>query len=154
MQIRRAISTDLDPIEKLWKEMMLIHAEFDDYFITTINAEDSHRSFMSNLIGDGGKRVFVAEKDGKLLGYIVVMIEDYPPIYNHKRFAEISAISVAESERRHGIGRKLLGAALDWCRSQGINRVECAVAVQNPVSQGFWKGVGFRSYMERCVMEL
>lgn len=154
MQIRKAIVTDLDQIEKLWKEMMIFHADLDDYFQTTSDAEDNHRSYMSGLLDDVGKRVFIAEESGVLLGYIVVMIEDYPPIYHHKKFAEISSISVTKSVRRRGIGRKLLDTALDWCREQGVVRVECAVAVKNPTSQDFWKGVGFRGYVERCVLEL
>jgi len=32
--------------------------------------------------------------------------------------------------------------------------VECAVAVENPVSQGFWKDVGFRGFMEQHVLDL
>jgi ribosomal protein S18 acetylase RimI-like enzyme len=154
MQIRRANHTDLDSIEALWREMMDFHAEFDDYFRTNPDADANHRVYMMGLILDENKRIFVADDGSQLLGYLMAQINEYPPIYKYQRYGHIAAVSVTASARRRGIGSQLLNAALGWFREKSLRRVECTVAVKNPASQTFWKGVGFRGYLETHVLEL
>jgi ribosomal protein S18 acetylase RimI-like enzyme len=154
MQIRRATLTDLDAIESLWMEMALFHQQVDPYFTIIPEAEDNHRNFMTGLLQDQVKRVFVADNGDQILGYLVAEINAYPPIYLHKNYGYIGAISVTTAARRQGIGHQLLAAALDWFRAEGLQRVECSVAVENPVSQGFWKRAGFRGFMEKHVLEI
>jgi ribosomal protein S18 acetylase RimI-like enzyme len=154
MQIRRATLADLDAIEPLWKEMALFHQNIDPYFTIIPEAEANHRVYMSSLLRNDEKRIFVADDSGCLLGFLMAEVNTYPPIYVHKQFGYIGTISVTESAWRKGIGRLLLDAALDWFRAQGLQRVECSVAVENPVSQGFWKGRGFRGFMETHVLDL
>lgn len=154
MQIRRATLTDLDAIESLWREMVDFHIIIDDYFTTAPEADANHRGYMTGLIQDETKRIFVAEDGSEILGYLMAEINVYPPIYLHQTYGHIGAILVTASARRMGIGRLLLAAALDWFRQQGLQRVECAVAVENSVSQEFWKGAGFRGFMEKHVLDL
>ena len=154
MQIRRATLNDLDDIESLWQEMVDFHLALDDYYSLAPEAHTNHREYMAGLIQDETRRIFVAEDNGQLLGYLMAEVSDYPPIYIYKSYGHIGAISVAASARRTGIGRQLLEIALDWFCEQGLQRVECGVAVNNSVSQGFWKAMGFRGIVERCVMDL
>jgi len=109
---------------------------------------------MTGLIQDDSKRVYVAEEKGLLLGYLTAQVNSYPPIYLHEMYGYIGGISVNASARRKGVARKLVNTALDWFREAGIRRVECGVAVENPVSQSFWKGMGFRCFVEKHVLEL
>ena len=154
MQIRRAALTDIDAIEVLWREMMNFHIECDDYFTMSTEADTNHREYMTGLIQDENKRVYVADDDSQLIGYLMAEINAYPPIYLHQRFGHIGAISVSESAQCKGVGRQLLEAALAWFRENDLQRVECSVAVENPLSQGFWKKMGFRSFVETRVLEL
>ena len=154
MKIRRASLDDLDNIESLWWEMMEFHVSLDNYFTLKPEAGIHHEKYMTGLIKDEETRVFVADGDGQLLGYIVAGVSDYPPIYLLKNHGHIGAISVTASARRLGIGTKLLDAALDWFRTQGLQRVECGVAVENPVSRAFWEEMGFRGFMANYVLDL
>jgi phosphinothricin acetyltransferase len=154
MQIRQASLDDLDAIEFLWREMMDFHIAIDDYFTLIPEAETNHRTYMTDLLQDESKRVFVADDAGNILGYLVAEVNTYPPIFVHKNYGHIGAISVSDSARRQGLGRKLLEAALDWFREQNLRRVECGVAVNNPVSQGFWEAMGFRGIIEHRVLDL
>jgi len=154
MQIRQATLEDIDGIELLWKEMAVFHQKIDSYFTIIPEAEANHRTYMTGLLQDESKRIFVADDAGCLLGYLMADVKAYPPIYFHKNYGNIGGISVTASARRKGVGRKLLSVALEWFRDQGLQRVECGVAVENPLSQGFWKGVGFRGFMEMHVLNL
>lgn len=154
MQIRRAALTDLDAIESLWREMMDFHTVLDEYFTLAPEADANHRDYMTGLIQDEAKRIFVVENNNQLIGYLMAEINAYPPIFLHRNYGHIGAISVTKSARCEGVGRQLLESALDWFREQGVRRVECAVAVENPLSQGFWKRAGFRGLVEKHVLEL
>ena len=154
IKVRRATIADLETIESLWKEMAIFHQELDPYFTIISEAEDNHRRYMIDLLQDESKRVFVADDSVRLLGYLVADVKSYPPIYKHKYYGHIGAISVTASARRKGIGKMLLNKALAWFREQQLQRVECGVAVLNNVSQAFWDGMGFRGFMEIKVLEL
>ena len=154
MQIRLANLDDIDAIELLWKEMAIFHQSIDPYFTIIPEADANHRTYMTALLQDESKRIFVADDAGCLLGYLMADVKAYPPIYVHKNYGHIGGISVTASARRKGVGKELLGAALDWFREQGLQRVECGVAVENMISQGFWKGMGFRGFMEKHVLDL
>ena len=90
----------------------------------------------------------------RLIGYLMAEINTYPPIYLRQNYGHIDAISVTRLAQRRGVGRQLLEIVLDWFREQGLERVECSVAVENPVLQGFWKKTGFRGLLETDVMGL
>ena len=109
---------------------------------------------MIDLLQDESKRVFVAEHSVGLLGYLVADVKSYPPVYTHKYYGHIGAISVTASARRKGIGKMLLNQSLKWFREQKLQRVECEVAVLNNLSKAFWNGMGFRGFMEIKVLEL
>lgn len=154
MQIRQATLEDIDGIESLWKEMAVFHQKIDSYFTLIPEAEANHRTYMTGLLQDDSKRIFVADDAGQIIGFLKAEINAYPPIYLYKNYGHIGAISVTASARRKRVGRCLLDTALDWFREQDLQRVECSVAVENSVSQGFWKGVGFRGFMETHVLNL
>jgi ribosomal protein S18 acetylase RimI-like enzyme len=145
---------DLDDVVRLWKEMMAFHANLDSYFVMAPGAEDSYREYASGNIQDEERLFLVCCASDQVIGYLHAEVQAYPPIYPETRYGEIMEIAVAESERRRGGGRLLLQAALAWIQEQGIKRVECRVGLHNPVSQAFWKGQGFKGYLESCVFEL
>jgi GNAT superfamily N-acetyltransferase len=154
MEVRTASLNDLNAIESLWKEMLLFHIALDDYFVMIPEAEAIHREYMKSILLEESERVLVADDGGVILGYIVMEVGKKPPIYPHEEYVEIAALSVCESARRKGVGRQLVEAVLTWGRGRNITQVECAVAVNNPVSQAFWVRMGFRRTVERCVLDL
>lgn len=75
--------------------------------------------------GADGKRAFVFEKDGQILGYVLVILgaTDFPKGAPHieslKGFGHISKIGVAKSARGKGVGSELLLVAERWLQSGG-----------------------------------
>ena len=136
MEVRTASLNDLDAIESLWKEMMLFHIALDETFAEIPEAEAIHHEYMKGLSLDESERVLVTDDDCNILGFIVMKVCENPPIYPLKEYVEIAAISIRKSARRKGIGHQLVKGTLGWCCDQGFSRVECAVAVKNPVAQG------------------
>ena len=80
--------------------------------------------------------VLTAENDGRLAGYITL----------HCR-AEgqgvIGLVAVAENSRRRGIGRRLVGAALEWFRDRDLQRAIVVTQAQNTGALGLYYQAGF-----------
>jgi ribosomal protein S18 acetylase RimI-like enzyme len=55
--------------------------------------------------------------------------------------------------RRHGIGRRLIDAILQWLRQQEIRLVELTVATNNE-AVAFWERLGFSIYMQQMKKDL
>ena len=57
---------------------------------------------------------------------------------------------VAESYRKHGIGRQLVLAAEDWARKQGCVEIASDALLENAASQRAHEALGF-AVVDRCV---
>lgn len=103
-------------------------------------AEDSTEQLDSYLkLG----RVLVACRGPELLGHLQLIL------YNDHE-AEIKNMAVVASSRRSGVGRRLIDAALDACRAEGVTRVIVATAAADVGNLHFYQRCGFRlSRVER-----
>src|SRR3982074_3155517 len=70
----------------------------------------------------GGERVMVAERQGRLLGMARVAIQSV--LASPGRTARLTAIVVRSDARRGGVGRALIEAAVAHAREQGCVGVE------------------------------
>ena len=59
--------------------------------------------------------------------------------------ALIEELVVDEDVRRHGVGRALMQAALEWARAQGCSELEISTDQENADAQAFYRRLGFES---------
>ena len=97
---------------------------------------------------DADTVVWLAEVDGTPVGFCSVRIDVAPPIHEEVERAEITDLWVAPAQRRQGLGRELVGAALAWARERNVSRVEVRVATSNPEGQAFWRALGFGDFVD------
>jgi RimJ/RimL family protein N-acetyltransferase len=155
MKLRKAVSSDINVVTELWKDMMLLHQNYDRYFSLEEKAEKAYQKYAEENIQSGSKFFKVClDENNDIVGYVLADIIEYPPIYPIKRFIEIIEMVIRKDQRRKGIGEIMLKDVLYWAKEKGITRVECKVAIENPISQGFWKKNGFRGYSESLVLEI
>jgi len=81
--------------------------------------------------------IFVAEVDGEILGYISTRLD---PEAGKGR---IPNLAVAASARGQGIGRKLIGHALDYFRTEGMGVAVIETMASNPIGQSLYPSCGF-----------
>ncbi len=155
MKLRKAVLSDINVVTELWKDMMLLHQNYDRYFSLGEKAEQAYQNYAKENIQSGSKFFKVClDENNEIVGYVLADIIEYPPIYPIKRFVEIIEMVVRKDQRRNGIGETMLKDVIDWAKENGITRVECKVAIENQISQGFWKKNGFRGYSESLVLEI
>jgi ribosomal protein S18 acetylase RimI-like enzyme len=81
--------------------------------------------------------VFVAEEEGKVLGYISTRLD------REAGKGRIPNLAVDKAAQGSGIGRKLIEHALDYFRREGMAFAMIETMVNNPVGQHLYPSCGF-----------
>lgn len=81
--------------------------------------------------------VFVAEEDGKVLGYISTRVD------RDARKGRIPNLAVDGAARGRGIGRRLIEHALEYFRREGMAFAMIETMVNNPVGRHLYPSCGF-----------
>ena len=98
-------------------------------------AEDSAAELDSYI--DAG-RVLVAVADGEVVGHLQLTGTGDP------RQVEIKNMAVRETRQGHGIGRRLIQAAVDLAAAEGVTTVRVATAAADIGNLRFYQRQGFR----------
>jgi N-acetylglutamate synthase-like GNAT family acetyltransferase len=84
----------------------------------------------------GADHIWVAEREGKLLGLAGLIVEDQE--------AEVEPIVVAPGSRGRGIGRALLNAMVLEAEKLGVRFLNVRPAARNAEAIAFFYAAGFR----------
>ena len=82
--------------------------------------------------------IFVAEADGRILGYVSTWMD------RESGIGHIPNIAIAAEDRGRGIGRTLIEHALTHFRQAGLNHAKIETLVQNAVGQHLYSSLRFR----------
>ncbi|WAL95091.1 GNAT family N-acetyltransferase [Streptomyces sp. Je 1-369] len=89
----------------------------------------------------GPRDHLVAEVDGRIVGYVKL---GYPtPLLANAHVRQIQGFLVAEEVRGHGVGRRLIRAAMDEARRQGAVRITLRVLGHNTPARKLYEAEGF-----------
>jgi GNAT superfamily N-acetyltransferase len=125
--VRGAGRRDLDAIHALWVQLREAQAKADSRLALSADAETRAREHREVILADPRTRLFVAEEQGGVLGYLHAQVEANDPAYETPRFGVIVDVIVCEDRRREGIGARLLEAAKEWLRSAGVGEYRVAI---------------------------
>jgi len=140
---RRVQRADLAAIATLWRELIDHHAEN-----LPLGAGTVPTTQLDALVRGVDCVGWIAEDTARAVGFCVARVEAAPPSLREPRRALITELYVRPGERRRGVGRALLGAALEWARARGAARVEVRVAARNAEGQAFWRAQGFGDFVD------
>jgi len=154
--IRLANDSDAVALGQLGAHLLETHYRFDEkrFMAPHPDSAEGYAWFLRSQLKQRDAVVFVAERDGVIVGYVYAGLE--PTSWKELRDAAgfIHDVVVEESSRHLGIARLLLQAAIDWLRSHGAPRVMLWTAEQNPVAQILFSRLGFRRTMIEMTLEL
>jgi GNAT superfamily N-acetyltransferase len=154
INIREAVENDLAVMAELWKEMMDFHKELDRFFTRKATGYQEWIKFITGHISKETSCVLVAESKGRIVGYSLAIISEYPPVLTIKRYGLFQDLAVTADYRRCGVGENLFDKMLKWFRGHGIKRMEVRVSVHNELSTAFWRKMGFKPYIETLYLEI
>jgi N-acetylglutamate synthase-like GNAT family acetyltransferase len=122
----------------LWRELTQTHRDlYDDQ---SIGGEgDPGDYFDEHLERVGPEHVWVAERDGRVLGFTSVILDTERPV------GELEPIVVAPEARGAGIGRFLVERVVAAARELGLRRLDVRPAARNESAIAFFHELGFDS---------
>ena len=153
--IRPATPADQDALGRYGAELMRQHHDSDpERFITVEHPEGGYGRFLVSQIANPEAVVLVADEGGTVVGYVFADIEGTSWMDLRGPCGQIHDIYVDASERRHGAGRALMRAAIDWIRSRGMRQIVLFSKTKNASAQRLFESIGFRDTMVEMTMDL
>jgi len=154
--VRRATDNDASALGRLGALLLRAHHGFDEqrFMAPGRNPEAGYGAFLRSQLRDDDVAVFVAEREGEVIGYVYAGLE--PQSWKELRDAcgFIHDVAVAEPGRRGGVATALIDAAIEWLRTRGAPRVVLWSAERNESAQRLFERLGFRRTMVEMTREL
>jgi ribosomal protein S18 acetylase RimI-like enzyme len=152
MMIRPVREDDVDSVAALWRELVAFHQALDENLPTP--AADGAYRYAQRIrygIDDSHVQTYIAEVDGKIVGYVLGTIIDLlPEMFEEEKAGMVADIYVQKSHRSQGIGQALMKQMLNWFKLRGVSHYEWYVASKNSAGIRFWRDVmGGESVMIR-----
>ncbi len=156
MKVRKAERRDLEALGRLGAMLVRTHYAFDrNRFLAPLEGvETAYASFLGRALDSADDCVFVAERDGVIVGYIFAALEPLSWMELRGPAGFIHDVAVTEEVRRASVATQLIEAAVEWLRSRGAPRVILWSAASNDIARALFHGMGFRETMVEMTMEL
>ena len=152
MIIRPVKREEVDEVGKLWYELVTFHREISD--MMPVPAEDGAERYAARIrwsVDDNHVQTFVAEDEGRLVGYVFGTVVDLlPETFKDERAGILGDIYVTADKRGTGVRTALVQAMKDWFKLRGVSHYELHVAAMNEHGIRFWeKTMGAKHVMIR-----
>ncbi len=145
LNIRRATVSDADAINNLLYQVLKVHSDVrpDIFKAGTKKYTDSE---LLEIISDNGRPIFVAEKDGKVLGYAFCVHQQFIDNNNMTdiKTLYIDDLCVDESVRNMRIGTSLYEYVLKYAEENGYYNVTLNVWADNVNAVKFYEKLGLK----------
>jgi ribosomal protein S18 acetylase RimI-like enzyme len=135
VNIREAKITDAERIQLI--NIMSLGYDFDIETTTTQ---------LAKILDRNNDKIFVAEVDGQVVGYIHG--RDYDCTYIEP-LKDVMSLSVLADFQGQGLGRKLLAQIEAWAKADGCEGVRLVSNVKRVEAHEFYRRCGYESHKEQ-----
>jgi GNAT superfamily N-acetyltransferase len=142
--IRPGRRGDAAEAARLWVQSAGEHTLYDHVYATAPDAEKTLRRFLADLSANSYSCLFVAERDGEVIGFLSGELREGSPAFEPKTWAAVEDVYVAPGHRSLGVGRALFEECQKWARRKGADGVSLQVAAGNARARKFYEELGFR----------
>ena len=147
MKIREAITADISEIKDMMKNLFLTWDKID-----SMDKIDNHwfsskesSQCISERMHSESKKYFVAENEGKTVGYIFGIIEMRIPCLD-KEIGLIDELYVRHGFRNIGTGKALTNKLLEWFKSHNAKWVIVLTHSRDKEANSYWTKSGYKDY--------
>ncbi len=154
MIIRRAKEEDIAYIMRLLGQILNLHAKLrPDIFVP--NMSKFREEDVIRKISDDDKPIFVAELDGRVVGYAFTEIKVYSEDFHQKiREMKVDDLCVDESMRGKRIGEEMFAFLKEEAKRLGCYEIWLNVWEGNEAAKNFYKkqGMKIKSYQMEWIL--
>ena len=156
LSIRKATAEDYHPLCELFNEVDTIHRDSLPHLFQKPDGPVREPDYYGSLLADEAVGLFLAEKGGKLVGFVHAVIRDAPaiPVFVPRRYAIVDSIGVKMGFQNHGVGRMLMDTVHEWARVQGAASIELNVYEFNQKAIGFYQSLGYETLSRKMSKKL
>lgn len=143
MEIVRAESRHADKILDLLVQVNNVHNDGrPDLFLR--DKTKYTKQELLEILADDARPVFVAEEDGKVLGYAFGVFQSHKEDNNWPDIVTfyVDDICVDEAARGRHVGSALYGFVKDFAKAQGCYNLTLNVWEKNESAKGFYEAMG------------
>jgi GNAT superfamily N-acetyltransferase len=151
--IRAGRREDAAEAARLWMRSAEEHTSHDQIYATDPGAERVMRRFLADLTSSSQSFLFVAESDGRMVGFISGELREGSPTFRQRTWASVDDVFVEPDSRNLGIGRALLESVEAWARERRADGISLQVAAANERGRKFYAELGFREVSVYEVLE-
>jgi ribosomal protein S18 acetylase RimI-like enzyme len=149
VKIVEAGAERIQELRPLWEALQDHHAGLPEVPGVRAHADSWARrqEQYRQWLGDGSGHLFIAERDGGVVGYLMLTIGDGPATWDvGARAAELETLSVLPDERSGGLGTALMDAALAAADAAGVRAIGVGVVHSNVDGIRFYERAGFTPF--------
>lgn len=149
--IREATAGDYDALCEIIETVDALHREAHPDIFQQPDGPVRDKGYILDLIDDEDVGLFVVEIEGRLAGFVKVMVVESPaiPIAVPRRYAVVDNLAVRQELQRSGIGRALMQAASRWAVARGATSMELNVYEFNTAAVAFYQALGYETHSRR-----
>jgi ribosomal protein S18 acetylase RimI-like enzyme len=142
---RQATIDDLLAICELGQQLNSLHHQQRPEIYAPATADFARDAAHWQLQIDGDDQVaFLAEQDGKAVGFITVQVTQYTsPLMQPQRVGRVGSVCVDLNVRGQGIGKALMSLAQDWAIEQGASDLRLTVWAFNTPALRLYEELGY-----------
>jgi GNAT superfamily N-acetyltransferase len=141
--IRAATEADLGALVRLLAELFSIEADFRP------DSRRQRRGLRAMLAAPDQRGVLVAARAGAVVGMVTVQL--VVSTAEGAASGWVEDMVVARTERRRGLGRRLLVAAERWAVERGATRLQLLADAANEPAHAFYRRMGWGGTQLVCL---
>jgi len=154
MIFRPAKPEDVPTVLPMVAKIAALHESWDPAKFGYIpHPEEKYRNWMITRCSDARSVFLVAERENRLVGFLVGTVEAEVPIYRLKEFGFIHDIWVEEDYRHEGAARQLVMLAIERFREIGVSQIRGDTAAVNEPARKLLGSCGFRPSTTEMLLE-
>jgi GNAT superfamily N-acetyltransferase len=148
MNIRQANSRDSLLLSSLCVDVQRLHAEQYPDLFKRPQGDDFAVSFFDEMLADPTVRIFLAEEDGRPIGYLMSKLFERAegPFTYTNRFLQVEHISVHPDRQRQGVGTALMNRVEELAREIGVTKIQLDSWDFNTEAHTFFERRGFEKF--------
>lgn len=143
--VREYEERDAPQLEECFVELQDYEGRIDPYLADGQSVLKSYLEYMFNRCAENCGKVFVAEVDAKVVGFVSVWAKVKAKAIEEKQYeyAYISDLVVLPAHRAMGLGRALLQRAEGYAEGQGARVLRIGVMAKNEAARRLYRSQGF-----------
>ena len=145
--IRDAREDDLESVIDLWEQLADHHELLSDQFERSPDSKKKWSKYLYERFSEISTKLVVAEEEGKIVAFMLCLLEPNYPIFKERKIGVISDVYVREERRRKGLAKKMLDVAVAWFKKNKVRTVRLNVAADNLEARAAWRMIGFEPLM-------